>query len=244
MSRENVHPEFLASTDVIDWQHDSIRSIADELKSGSSDELSLIGSSFEWARDNIQHSIDYDRDEITCSASEVLSVGSGFCYAKSHLLAALLRANGLSAIFRPGVEGAISLRFDNAPPKQAFEQLLTERGLAYEYNAATRTVTIYKDAAVSFEPPTRTFIALADTDFSAIRKMLIRFGIGLEGVEYDAATNTVSLHGRDDRIREIADLIAKVESAARARAEQRRAALERRKAERRAQIEADIYAEM
>ena len=99
MSRENVHPEFLASTDVIDWQHDSIRSIADELKSGSSDELSLIGSSFEWARDNIQHSIDYDRNEITCSASEVLSVGSGFCYAKSHLLAALLRANGIPAGF-------------------------------------------------------------------------------------------------------------------------------------------------
>ena len=31
----------------------------------------------------------------TCAASEVLRIGSGFCYAKSHLLAALLRANGI-----------------------------------------------------------------------------------------------------------------------------------------------------
>ena len=34
---------------------------------------------------------------MTCSASEVLREGSGYCYAKSHLLAALLRANGIPA---------------------------------------------------------------------------------------------------------------------------------------------------
>jgi len=34
---------------------------------------------------------------VTCSASEVLRVGSGYCYAKSHLLAALLRANRIPA---------------------------------------------------------------------------------------------------------------------------------------------------
>lgn len=34
---------------------------------------------------------------LTCAASEVLQEGSGYCYAKSHLLAALLRANGLPA---------------------------------------------------------------------------------------------------------------------------------------------------
>lgn len=160
------------------------------------------------------------------------------------ILRSLLRANGVSAIFRPGVEGPISLQFDNTPPKQAFDQLLTERGLAYEYNPTTRTATFYKDAAVSFEPPSRQFIALTDTDFASIRKMLVRFGIGLEGVEYDAATNTVSLYGRDDRIREIADLVAKVEGAARDRREKHKEALEQSQTERRAQMEADIYAVM
>ena len=160
------------------------------------------------------------------------------------ILRALLRANGLSAIFRPGVEGPMSLRFDDAEPKQAFEQLLTERGLAYDYNSATRTVTIYRDADASFEPPSRAFISLSTTDFGAIRQMLIRFGIGLEGVEYDAATNTVSLHGRSDRIREIADLIGKVEDAGRQRREQRREEIERGQAERRARMEAEIYEEI
>nr|WP_269749949.1 transglutaminase family protein [Polyangium fumosum] len=36
---------------------------------------------------------------LTCTASEVLRHRTGFCYAKSHLLAALLRANGLPAGF-------------------------------------------------------------------------------------------------------------------------------------------------
>ena len=34
---------------------------------------------------------------VTLKASEVLQHGTGFCYAKSHLLAALLRANGIPA---------------------------------------------------------------------------------------------------------------------------------------------------
>lgn len=159
------------------------------------------------------------------------------------VLRSLLKANGLSAIFRPGVEGPISLRFDSVPPKQAFDQLMTERGLAYEYNPATRTVTVYKDATVSFDPPARTFVALTETSFSAIRQMLIRFGLGLDGVSHDAATNTVSVHGRADRIAEITALIAKVEEAARARAERTKARIERIQAEQRARIEADIYAD-
>lgn len=160
------------------------------------------------------------------------------------ILRALLKANGLSTIFRPGVEGPMSLRFDQVPPEQAFNQLLTERGLAYDYNPDTRTVTIYKDAEASFEPPGRQFIALSDTDFGAIRQMLVRFGLGLDGVEYDEATNTVSLHGRSDRIREIAELIGKVEDASRLRREKRRETIERDQAERRARIESDIYAEL
>ncbi len=119
------------------------------------------------------------------------------------ILRSLLRANGLSAIFRPGVEGPISLRFDKVPPRQAFEQLMTERGLAYEYNPGTRTVTVYKDAAVNFDPPERVFIALTHTRYSALKDMLVRFGLGLEGVAFDSATNTVSLKGRSDRVKEI-----------------------------------------
>ena len=36
---------------------------------------------------------------MTCSASQVLSAGTGICYAKSHLLAAFLRAVNIPAGF-------------------------------------------------------------------------------------------------------------------------------------------------
>jgi transglutaminase-like putative cysteine protease len=52
---------------------------------------------FEFVRDEIKHTQDYALNPVTCSASEVLNAATGFCYAKSHLLAALLRANGIPA---------------------------------------------------------------------------------------------------------------------------------------------------
>jgi transglutaminase-like putative cysteine protease len=90
---------FLKVSDVIDWQHPSVRSKATELAKGAPDELQIAQRSFEWVRDNIQHSSDYKRNPVTCAASEVLAAGTGYCYAKSHLLAALLRANGVPAGF-------------------------------------------------------------------------------------------------------------------------------------------------
>jgi hypothetical protein len=48
---------------------------------------------FEWVRDEIRHSYDYQMNPVTCRASDVLEYKTGYCFAKSHLLAALLRAN-------------------------------------------------------------------------------------------------------------------------------------------------------
>lgn len=92
-------PEFLESTDIIDWQTESVRRLADEFRRQHTDENKLARHTFEWVRDNIQHSLDFQRTEVTCHASEVLAQGHGLCYAKSHLLAALLRANGIPTGF-------------------------------------------------------------------------------------------------------------------------------------------------
>jgi transglutaminase-like putative cysteine protease len=43
--------------------------------------------------------VDAGREIVTCRASEALDARTGYCYAKSHLLAALLRANGVPAGF-------------------------------------------------------------------------------------------------------------------------------------------------
>ena len=57
----------------------------------------IAKSCFEWVRDEIKHSWDYKKNPVTCKASDVLKHGTGYCFAKSHLLAALLRANSIPA---------------------------------------------------------------------------------------------------------------------------------------------------
>ncbi len=85
--------EFLRSTDVIDWDHPAVLELAKSLKADST--LETAQRCFEWVRDEVRHSWDYKMNPVTCSASEVLAARTGYCYAKSHLLAALLRANGI-----------------------------------------------------------------------------------------------------------------------------------------------------
>jgi len=91
--------EFLKATEIIDWTHPFVSSKARELSTGLAGAVDIARRCFEWVRDEIQHSSDFERNPVTCSASDVLAAGTGYCYAKSHLLAALLRANAIPAGF-------------------------------------------------------------------------------------------------------------------------------------------------
>ncbi len=100
---ENMKPvsdnleDYLWATEVIDWEHPCIIEKAREITRVCSDEVERAKAFFEWVRDEIPHSKDIGSDLVTCTASEVLREGTGICYAKSHLLAALLRAIGIPA---------------------------------------------------------------------------------------------------------------------------------------------------
>ncbi len=89
--------KYLKSSLYIDWKAPEISALAESLSVGISDEEGIAKSCFEWVRDNIKHSADYKLNPVTCKASDVLKYKTGYCYAKSHLLAALLRANGIPA---------------------------------------------------------------------------------------------------------------------------------------------------
>ncbi|MEA3406352.1 MAG: transglutaminase family protein [Pseudomonadota bacterium] len=84
---------YLAESKIIDFSHPSIQQQAKLLTEQSADELNLVKNSFEFVRDQIRHTGDYQDNMTTLKASEVLQHNTGWCYAKSHLLAALLRAN-------------------------------------------------------------------------------------------------------------------------------------------------------
>ncbi|MBT9314809.1 transglutaminase-like domain-containing protein [Leptothoe spongobia] len=90
---------YLQTTDIIDWQHPAILDLAKTLAANHEGSTEIAKACFRWVRDEIYHSFDYQLNPITCQASDVLQSRTGYCYAKSHLLAALLRANGIPAGF-------------------------------------------------------------------------------------------------------------------------------------------------
>ena len=86
---------YLRSTAVIDWARPDVLALARALSDGQDDPIEIARRCYEWVRDRIAHTMDAGHVVVTYRASEVLHERTGFCFAKSHLLVALLRANGL-----------------------------------------------------------------------------------------------------------------------------------------------------
>lgn len=91
--------DYLVSDAIVDWQTPAVQRKALELTRLLTDEIDKACCLYEWVRDAIPHSNDAGLDMVTCTASEVLHHGTGVCFSKSHLLAALLRANNIPAGF-------------------------------------------------------------------------------------------------------------------------------------------------
>lgn len=92
---ERAVSAYLAGDSIIEIDHPDVRALGNDLRSRSENETDLARQTFEWVRDNVAHSFDARDSRVTLRASEVLEQRVGLCYAKSHLLAALLRGNGI-----------------------------------------------------------------------------------------------------------------------------------------------------
>lgn len=113
---------YLAADDVVDHGHPVVLETADALWTATDgDPYAYAKAAFEFVRDTIPHSADSGDPRVTWRASDVLSTRNGICYAKSHALVALLRAQGIPAGFcyqrladddgsSPLVHGLIALR--------------------------------------------------------------------------------------------------------------------------------------
>ena len=153
---------YLEDTITIDWQTPSVSDRARDLLAGLRDASAeaRIERLFTFVRDEIAHSFDLEGESavgsagagrapaaegfpaafvargIACRASEALALGHGLCFAKSHLLVALLRFAGHPAGFcyarlvddeRPGrfvLHGFVACR----EPTRAAWILLDPRG--------------------------------------------------------------------------------------------------------------------
>ncbi|PPK97760.1 transglutaminase superfamily protein [Kineococcus xinjiangensis] len=88
---------YLSGDDVVDSGHPAVARLAADLRTRHAEDDAFARGAFEHVRDRIRHSFDADDPRVTVTAPEVLREGVGLCYAKAHLLAALLRAGGVPA---------------------------------------------------------------------------------------------------------------------------------------------------
>jgi transglutaminase-like putative cysteine protease len=88
---------YLQASEIIDWQDPAVLALADRLAAPGQTTTEIAKICFKWVRDEIGHSRDYQMNPVTYRASDVLKYKTGYCFAKSHLLAALLRANQIPA---------------------------------------------------------------------------------------------------------------------------------------------------
>ena len=91
--------KYLEETRYVDYSSPNVRKLAKLLKDESEDEISLIKDTYHYVRDKTHHPWDIQDKRVTVSASDVLREGVGICWAKSNLLAALLRANKIPSGF-------------------------------------------------------------------------------------------------------------------------------------------------
>ncbi|MGW3140469.1 transglutaminase-like domain-containing protein [Streptomyces sp. NPDC001139] len=113
---------YLAADEVIDHHHPLVRQTAARLARDAEDSYAYARLAFEFVRDAIPHSQDSGDPRVTWRASDVLEQGTGICYAKSHALAALLRAEDIPTALCyqkfDVVHGLVAVRFHGAWHRQ------------------------------------------------------------------------------------------------------------------------------
>lgn len=91
---------FLRETELINFSNANVKQLAFELAENTTSDEECAKSCFLYVRDKINHSGDVVTDiTTTYKASDVLEHKTGWCYTKSILLAALLRANKIPTGF-------------------------------------------------------------------------------------------------------------------------------------------------
>ncbi|WP_406447905.1 transglutaminase family protein [Streptomyces sp. NBC_00876] len=88
---------YLVADEAIDHEHPLVRETAARLRADSEGAYAYAVAAYGFVRDTIAHSADSGDMRVTWRASDVLATRNGICHAKSHALAALLRAEGIPA---------------------------------------------------------------------------------------------------------------------------------------------------
>lgn len=90
---------YLEDTITVDWQTPLVMERASALIADRAAPEDRLRALFRFVRDEIDDAMDVRPERVACSASQVLREGQGLSYAKSHLLAGMLRYAGFPTGF-------------------------------------------------------------------------------------------------------------------------------------------------
>jgi transglutaminase-like putative cysteine protease len=90
---------YLLPSDIVDYESETIQAIVQHFSQQATQPSDRAKIVYEFVRDQIPHSFDIQGKVVTCKASEVLKHREGICFAKAHLLAAILRGLGIPTGF-------------------------------------------------------------------------------------------------------------------------------------------------
>ncbi len=88
---------YLGADSIVQSDHPDVVALGQELRGRHAGDAEFAEAAFNWVRDEIAHAYDAQDHRVTLTASQVLTEGVGLCYAKSNLLAAILRSQGIPA---------------------------------------------------------------------------------------------------------------------------------------------------
>jgi transglutaminase-like putative cysteine protease len=87
--------DYLGEDDVIRWSGGAVERLARDLRRAHPDDAGFAAAAYTFTRDRVAHSWDAADRRVTLSSEEVLAERVGLCHGKAHLLAALLRSQGV-----------------------------------------------------------------------------------------------------------------------------------------------------
>ena len=91
--------DYKKDSEILNYTDPDIQKKALELSQHSKTQFETVKNVYEFVRDEVPHSLDIGGQMVTFRASEVLQESQGLCFAKSNLLAAMLRFLGVPTGF-------------------------------------------------------------------------------------------------------------------------------------------------
>ena len=127
-----------------------------------------------------------------------------------NVLSSLIKQNGLQVIFGEGLDASITYEFADIPLEAAFNKLIIENGLDYDFDEASGIITVSKQGAVS--AVSRAFIPLENVQPGDVMGAVRRFN--LEGkISIDRAARTAFIEGTPSQVSTFQGLVQRMDAA-------------------------------